>query len=343
MKKRKFLSLAGAMTVGMASLLGSTTMAMAENPTDLNIAIVLSAGLESAWDGSLIEALDRAKAEKPHGLDISWEYTDPLWGDDAGEAMRLFAETGDYDVIWAHSTYSDQVKKLKDEFPEILFVVVGSGNEGLGGNQYWIYKRVHEPAYVLGVMAGKLTSSNTLGVVGTFPADDVNDEINAFFAGARSVNDSIVQKVAFIESWYDPAKASEMTSAQISTGADIIFSLAGNFKPCEEAEILCFGNFADQSSYSPETIVSSAVAFWDPDVAWVIDAWYENKANGTAYAGNTELMWRGLAQGGSGIAPFHGLESKLPDAVKAAAADTLASIRDGSFEVPVDVSAPTSD
>lgn len=343
MKKRTFLSLTGGAALAAMSFLGSTTFASADDPSDLNVAIILSAGLESAWDGSLIESFERAKAARPHGLDISWQYTDPLWGDDAGDAMRLFAESGEFDIIWAHSTYSDQVKKLRDEFPDILFVVVGSGNEGLGKNQYWVYKRVHEAAYVLGVMAGKLTGTNTLGVVGTFPADDVNDEINAFFNGARSVNPDIKQKVAFIESWYDPGKASEMTSAQISTGADMIFSLAGNFQPCEENGLLCFGNFADQHSFSPETVVSSAIANWDPDVNWIIDEWWNFKTGAGELNGNTEISWNGMAAGGASIAPYHGLADRVPDDVKALVDETVANITSGAFEVPLDVSEPKSD
>lgn len=340
MRKRTFLKTASAAVLSIATVTGG---AMAEAPEELNIAVILSSGLESSWDSTLNEALQRVSEERPHDLDISWTLTDPLWGDEAGDAMRLFAETGQYDIIWAHSTYSDQVKKLMDDYPDILFVVVGSGNEGLGGNQYWVYKRVHEAGYVLGVMAGGLTETGTLGVVGTFPADDVNDEINAFFAGARSVNPDITQKVAFIESWYDPAKASEMTAAQISTGADIIFSLADNFKPCEEADILCLGNFADAHAYSPTTVVSSALAFWDPDVKWIIDEWYDYAANGTPYDGNTEILWRGMAEGGAGVAPYHGLADVVPDEVKTAVDETVEAIESGELVVPLDTSLPTSD
>ena len=316
--------------------------AHADNPTELNIALILSAGIEASWDGTFIQALERTKAKMPHGLDVNWLYTDPLWGDDAGDAMRLFADSGEYDIIWAHSTYSDQVKKMKDEYPDIMFVVVGSGNEGLGGNQYWVYKRVHEAAYVLGIMAGMLTESNTLGMVGTYAADDVNDSINAFFAGARSVNPDIKQKVAFIESWYDPGKAAEMTSAQIATGADLIYSLAGNFKPCESAGIYCFSNFGDDNHYSPDTILSSPLALWDPDIAWIIDEWWANKTEGKPFAGNTSIQWMGLADGGTDIAPFHGLADKVPDDVKAAVDAALADIRSGNLTVELDVSAPTS-
>ena len=337
---KKLLSLIFAF--GLVMFTPTHQSAHADNPTELNIALILSAGIEASWDGTFIQALERTKAKMPHGLDVNWLYTDPLWGDDAGDAMRLFADSGEYDIIWAHSTYSDQVKKMKDEYPDIMFVVVGSGNEGLGGNQYWVYKRVHEAAYVLGIMAGMLTESNTLGMVGTYAADDVNDSINAFFAGARSVNPDIKQKVAFIESWYDPGKAAEMTSAQIATGADLIYSLAGNFKPCESAGIYCFSNFGDDNHYSPDTILSSPLALWDPDIAWIIDEWWANKTEGKPFAGNTSIQWMGLADGGTDIAPFHGLADKVPDDVKAAVDAALADIRSGNLTVELDVSAPTS-
>ena len=337
---KKLLSLIFAF--GLVLFTPTHQSAHADNPTELNIALILSAGIEASWDGTFIQALERTKAKMPHGLDVNWLYTDPLWGDDAGDAMRLFADSGEYDIIWAHSTYSDQVKKMKDEYPDIMFVVVGSGNEGLGGNQYWVYKRVHEAAYVLGIMAGMLTESNTLGMVGTYAADDVNDSINAFFAGARSVNPDIKQKVAFIESWYDPGKAAEMTSAQIATGADLIYSLAGNFKPCESAGIYCFSNFGDDNHYSPDTILSSPLALWDPDIAWIIDEWWANKTEGKPFAGNTSIQWMGLADGGTDIAPFHGLAEKVPDDVKAAVDAALADIRSGNLTVELDVSAPTS-
>lgn len=324
----------------VAVVLANPERSLAADPGKLSIAVILSAGIDNAWDGTLIEALERVKASKPHGLDITWKYTDPLWGDDAGDAMRLFAESGQYDIIWAHSTYSDQVKKLRDEFPDILFVVVGSGNEGLGGNQYWVYKRVHEPAYLLGTIAGKMTKSNKLGAVGTFPADDVNDEINAFFDGAKAANPNIERTVAFIESWYDPAKAAEYTSAQIAIGADLIFQLTGNFKPCEEAKILCFGNFQDQHAFSPSTVLSSTVVEWDPDIRWVIDAWWAHKVEGKAYAGNTDKHWFSMKDGGATIAPYGELEAKVPAGVRAEVEDLKAKILAGTFEVPIDASDP---
>lgn len=318
-----------------------TAPAMAAPHTDLRIAVVVAAGPDTAWDGTFLKALEAVKAEAPHGLAITTKVSDPLWGDDAENAMRLYAQSGQFDIIWAHSSYSDQVKALRQEFPDVMFVVTGSGNEGLGENQYWVYKRVHEPAYLLGVLAGKATTSNVLGVVGTYPADDVNDEINAFFAGAKSVNPGIVSKVAFIESWYDPAKAAEYMNAQIAAKADIVFTLADNFAPCDEKKIVCIGNFRDDSARSPR-IISAPLVLWDADIKGIVDTWYNHKAAGTPFNGNMKAKWLSMKDGGSTVAAFNGREALVPAAAIAAFNEAKAKIEAGTLTVPLDTSLPAS-
>ena len=317
-------------------------MAIAEAPQTLDMAVIVAAGAESAWDSTFLQDLEALKEVAPHGLEIETQVAAGLWGEEAGDAMRLFAESGRFDVIWAHSTYSDQVAQLMAEFPDIMFVVVGSGNEGHGRNQYWVYKRVHEPAYLLGVLAGAATESDVIGVVGTFPADDVNDEINAFVEGARHANPEVEAKVAFIESWYDPAKAAEYMNAQIATGADLIFSIADNYAPCEEAGIVCIANFRDASALSG-SVLSSPMADWTPDLEWIVDEWVRVASGEADYDGNTEPRWVPMAEGGSVVAPFHGREDMVPAKAMAAFEEARAEVASGALEVPLDVSTPISD
>lgn len=315
----------------------------ADAPKDLRIAVVIGNGPESAWDGTFLQALKRVADKKPFGLNITTRVSDPLWGDDVENAMRLYAQSGQFDIIWGHSTYSDQIKPLKDEFPDVLFVMTGSGNEPMGGNVYWIYKRVHEPAYLLGVLAGKATKSGVIGTVGTMPADDVNDEINAFFTGARSVNPDVQTKLAFIQSWYDPAKAAEYMNSQIAAGVDVLFSLVDNFAPCDENadKVVCIGNFRDDWERSSR-ILSAPVALWDPDILRVIDAWYDHKANGIPFDGNTDMRWATMADGGASVAPFHGREDLVPADAIEAFEDAKRRYEAGTLEIPLDTSLPVT-
>ena len=149
-----------------AMFLGSGIVS-AGPPTTLKMAAILTVGGEEPWDGTFLSAWENARNNSPHGLEINVpEFTAGLWGDEAEAAARVYAKKG-YDIVWLHSSYSDQVKKIQDKFPDTLFVVSGSGNEGLGKNQYWIYHRDHEGAYLQGIVAGMTTTSNVLGIVGT--------------------------------------------------------------------------------------------------------------------------------------------------------------------------------
>ena len=317
--------------------------ALAEAPTKLGIGMILATGPEADWDATLLRDVETVTKDAPHGLKITTKHVDGVEGEKAKDAMELLAKSGKYQVIWAHSSYSDQVKALKDKYPDVLFVVVGSGNEGLGGNVYYDYKRVHEPSYLLGVLAGRLTKSDTVGVVGQFPSEDVNDQINSFFAGAKSVNPDVKRKVAFIESWYDPAKAEQFTNAQISAGADLIFQLAGSFETCEKANIKCFGNYVDQGERAPASVVGSSLISWEPDLKWVIDAWYDHAANGKPYEGNVKERWFSQAEGGSSLSGYHAYDDKIPAEVKTEVKALEAKINSKELVIPVDLAVPTSD
>ena len=63
---------------------------------------------------------------------------------------------------------------------------------------------IHEPSYLTGIVAGKLTKSNVIGMVGGYPIPEVNRLMQAFMEGARSVNPEVKFLVSFIGSWYDP-------------------------------------------------------------------------------------------------------------------------------------------
>ena len=223
-------------------------------------------------------------------------------------------------------------------------MLAGAGNEGLGGNVYWTYAHIHEAAYLLGIIAGKESKSGVIGAVAAYPYDSVNDSINGFVDGAKSVNPNIKAKVTYIESWFDPAKAKEATYAQIASGADFIYAERyGPFEAAAEKGALAFGHYVDQNSQAPDLVVNSTIAKWDPSINYVVDEWWKHVTEGKAYAGPKEPIWYGMKDGGSDIAPFHGFESKLKqdtlDAVNKAKADIMA----GTMTVPLKVDPVKSD
>lgn len=338
MLRKLYTALLGALLIAFAM----ASAAVADDPAKLKIAGILSAGKESPWETSFVASMDRIIAAKPHGLDIEVSYTENVY-DNAEQVFRTYAETGEYDILFGDTAYADAIEKLKDEFPNIMFVMSGSGNRGLGGNAYWVFVHAHEPAYVMGQLAGKLTKSNVVGTVSTFPAEDTNDQINAFFAGAKDANPAVKQKITYIQSWYDPAKSNEATSAQIAAGADMIYQMSGAFEVCEQKEIGCFGNYVDMAPFAPKSIVASALVKWDPHINWIINEWWNVKSTGGKFNGPTESKWFSWKEGSGDIAINPAWAAKLPEDVKKLSDDSIAAIKSGSKTVELNLNEVKSD
>ena len=333
------------MIMAVAALLAALTVpaTAGQVPKTFKMAAMFASGIENAWARALVDSFEALKAEKPHGLEMSLDYTENVWGEKTLATMEAYAESGKYDVILMHSSGTDEAEQLMERFPDTMFVVTGSGNTALGGNMYLLYMHVHEPSYLIGMIAGAMTQSNILGLVGLFPADDVNDQVHAYRAGARAVNDRVKLKVSFIESWYDPAKASEAANAQIAAGADVIFQLGESFEVCKQKDIPCFGNYVDLSSIAPKVVPTSTIANWEPHIKYLIEEWRQHKMTGNPYNAPKEKVWFSMAQGGSGLAPYHEFENIIPAAIKEKVAKTKADIKSGKFTVKLDMSMPKSD
>lgn len=336
--KMKFILMIPAILLCMGGILFAGQI-----PKTLKVAAIFGAGVENAWTRAFIESFDRVKAEKPYGVEMKMDYTENVYGDKALAVLEAYAESGAYDIIWFHSSATDEIESIRGDYPNILFVVTGSGNRAIGGNHYLLYAHMHEPSYLLGVIAGSMTKSNVLGVVGLFPADDVNDQVHAFRNGARSVNSDVNMKVTFIESWYDPAKASEAANAQIAAGADFILQLGESFETCKQKQVVCFGNYVDLNSVAPSVIMTSTVTKWDPQLNYILKEWRDFHADGKAYNAPMSKVWYPMAEAGSDIAPYHNFEGKVPAAIKAKVAKIRADIISGKFEVKLDMTLPKSD
>jgi basic membrane lipoprotein Med (substrate-binding protein (PBP1-ABC) superfamily) len=311
----------------------ATEPAAAPEPTEVRIAAVVLFREES-WTTALVQSLDRVVAAAPHGMKVTYEVTEDVPYPEGERVIRQLAQSGKFDIIWAHSTYAPAVKPLHGEFPDLLFEITGAGNEGIGSNVYWFDMSAYESAYLLGIMAGMLTESNTVGVVGEFPFPNVNSPMQAYLAGAKAVNPEVELVSTYIESWFDPPKAKEAALAQIGNGADLIYAMpVGPIDACVEEQVYCFGHYVDQHDVGPEVVLSSSVARWDPHLMTLIDIWRDHQINGTPYDAPLEPIIYSMAEGGTDIAPYHNLEGTVPEEVKAKVEEARQAILNGELEV----------
>jgi basic membrane protein A len=315
----------------------ATTAAPAEGPTELTMALVVASVVEEPWYSSMLAAMERAATASPYGLTVNHEYFENIDYADGERVIRDLAISGKYGIVVAHSTYSDAIAAVKDDFPDMLFAFSGSGNEPTGGNGYWIDMVLHEPAYIAGVAAGLLSETNFIGAVAAFPFGNVTGPVNAFFDGALSVKPDIETQVTYIESWFDPSRAREAAEALITAGADSLYSAStfGTFDAIGDADrVFGVGDFTDQVDLNPTAVITSTIALWDPALTVLIDAWWDHNANGVAYDGPMERILFLMDGGGGDIAPFN--EALVSEDIRAQAMEARDQIISGELVVVLD-------
>src|ERR671915_377707 len=209
----------GLALLSIAGLLLSACGATAP-PTDgdsdrLTVFGAFATQIEEPWDGVIHTAL---QAEADAGR-IEYSFIDDIgYAGDMERVLRETAETEQPDIIFGDAFGNEEAARtVAADYPDIAFVF-GSGGGPVEPNFSVFDNWIHEPAYLAGMLAGGITESNVLGVVGGFPVPEVNRIVNAFIAGAQEVNEDVEVKVTFLNSWFDPAAMVEERQAQIEAG-----------------------------------------------------------------------------------------------------------------------------
>ncbi len=186
--------------------------------------------------------------------------------------------------------------------------------------------RTYEGAYMAGVIAGKMTKTNTLGVVGSIPIPEVIRNINSFTLGAQSVNPKIKTKVVWVNEWFNPPKETEAATSLINGGADVLMQNTDSSAVLQTAEKMgkrAFGWDSDMTAYGPKAHLGSAVINWGP---------YYIKAVRDALDGKwaTSQSWWGVKEGAIDMVS---VAADVPEDAKKKLAEVKAGLKDGSFVI----------
>jgi basic membrane protein A len=290
--------------------------------------------IEEPWDGVIHAALN---AEKEAGR-IDYSFQDALgYAGDMERVLREEAEQEHPQIIFGDGFGNEgAVRAVAADYPEIAFVF-GSGGGPADPNFSVFGNWIHEPAYLAGMLAGGLTKSNVVGVVGGFPVPEVNRIANAFTAGAQAQNPDVDVKVTFINSWFDPASAKEAALAQIGAGADVLYAERfGVIDAAAENNLIAVGNMSDQQSIAPGNVVTSVTWNMAPTVEYVID-----QVAGGTYTAQDLKDFSMFAKGGAALAPINAnVPGGVPDDLLAAVTAKEAEIASGIFRVDINETQP---
>ncbi|MDO4904374.1 MAG: BMP family ABC transporter substrate-binding protein [Lautropia sp.] len=250
---------------------------------------------------------------------------------DAEQTMRDLIEQGNRLIFATSPAYRDVVIRLAREYPDVRWEVIGSGAPAtvaanLPDNLRFYEVRAYEGAYLAGVVAGRMTKTDTLGFIASVPVPEVIRNIDAYALGAQSVNPSARVKVAWVNAWTDSARETEAAQSLIDSGADVLLSNTGSSSPLKVAERAgkyAFGWASDMSMVSSKSHLGSVVFDW-----------------GKHYTRSTEQLvagrwrptssWTGLKEGSVALIELSG---KLPPDVRAQVEERRKAIADGKFRI----------
>ena len=224
------------------------------------VAAIWTVPVEQQWASRLHNALMAADERG----DIDYVYSENITNTDYERVMREYAEQGVSLIVGEAFGVEQPARAVASEYPEISFLM-GSSLPPAEPNFATFDNFIHEPSYLTGIVAGLKTESNQIGMVGGYAIPEVNRLMNAFKAGALSVNPDVKFSVSFINSWYDPPKAKEAAFAMVDAGADILYAERfGVSDAAKERGILAIGNVIDTSADYPGTILASALWHGEP-------------------------------------------------------------------------------
>ena len=315
-----------------AALLAAATAAPAfAQGAKLKVAAIYTVPVEQQWVSRIDKALKAAAARG----EIEYVFSENVANADYERVMRQYAEKGHQLIVGESFAVEAAARKVARDYPKIAFLM-GSSGKPQEPNFAVFDNYIQEPAYLSGLVAGGMSKSGKIGLVGGFPIPEVNRLMNAFMAGVREVNPKAEFMVSFINSWFDPPKAKEAAFAMIDKGADVLYAERfGVSDAAKERKVLAIGNVINTQAQYPETVVASALWNMEPTIAAALAAVKAGKFKAEDYG-----IYSTMKHKGGELAPLGSFEAKVPKAIvdklKAREKEILA----GTFKVKVDDSQP---
>ena len=272
----------------------------------------------------------RLAIEKALGEKVKTTYVEKVpYGPDAERVIGKLASSGSDLIFTTSFGYMDPTIKVAKKYPNVKFEHATGYKRSDNTSTY--SGRFYEGRHVAGLIAGKMTKTNTIGYVASFPIPEVIRGINATILAARSVNPDVKIKVIWVSSWFDPGKEADAAKALIDQGADVLFQHTDSPAPVQVAEkrgIWALGQASDMRQFGPKAHLTAIIDDWAPYYV----ARTKAVMNKTWTSGDT---WGGFKSGMVRMAPYN---KAIPADVVALAEKARKGIIDGSvhaFQGPI--------
>lgn len=214
---------------------------------------------DQSWNGGAYAGLIRIK----DSLGAAISHIQTRTPAEFEEQFRQYGTQG-YDLVFGHGfEFQDAAKRVGPDFPKTFYVTTSGSTSG--ANVAGMVFAFADASYLAGMLAGAMTKSNVLGVIGGTELPPVKESFAAFTEGARAVNPSVSVLTSFIGNWDDVSAGKEQALAQIGRNADVIFQNAdaaglGVFQAARETRrALVVGSNSNQNGVAPDVTIGSVV------------------------------------------------------------------------------------
>ena len=244
---------------------------------------------------------------------------------DAERVIRDLAGQGNKLIFGTTFGYMEPMLKVAADTADVKFEHATGYKQAANMNTY--DSRTYQGAYMAGVVAGKMTKSNTLGVVASIPIPEVTRNINSFTLGAQSVNPKVKTKVVWVNEWFNPPKETEAATSLINGGADVLMQNTDSSAVLQTAEKMgkrAFGWDSDMTAYGPKAHLASAIINWTPYYIKATQEALEGK-----WTGGTAAWW-GVKEGAIDIVS---IAEDVPADTKAKVEEVKKGLKEGSFAI----------
>ena len=243
-------------------------------------------------------------------------------GADAERAITQLALSGHKLIFTTSFGFMDATVNVAKKFPDVKFE--HATGYKTAENLATYDARFYEGRAVMGTIAGRMTKSNKIGYIGSFPIPEVVQGINSSYLHAKKVNPDVEMKVVWAYTWFDPAKEADAAAALIAEGVDVILQHTDSTAPlakAQEAGAIGFGQASDMAAFKPTPRVSSIIDNWAP---------YYIKRVGEVLDGTwtSHSVWLGI---GDGEVEIGEITKAIPAEVKAEAEALKAKIASGEY------------
>ncbi len=304
-----------------AVALGLATSAMADDKTKVGFVYVGPVG-DGGW--TYEHNKGRLAVEEHFGDKVETTFVESVpEGADAERVITQMALQG-ADLIFTTSFgYMDPTINVAKKFPKVKFEHATGYKQADNVSVY--SARFYEGRAVQGHIAGKMTKTNKIGYIASFPIPEVIRGINSAYIHAKKVNPNVEFSIIWAYTWFDPAKEADAAKALIEQGADVILQHTDSTAPQAAAQaagnVVTFGQASDMGEYAPFPRVSSIIDDWAPyyiaRTQAVMDGSWESVST-----------WDGIGAGMVGIGE---ISDAVPADVKAEALALVESLADGSY------------